>query len=252
MVVFYVTEQQEQAYSDYRAGMRRQDIAAKYGVSVNTVDSWRKRHNWSKDGAPKNSAPKKHGAPYGNHNAVGHGAPPGNKNSVGNRGGHPAPGNQNAVRHGLYSKYLTAETVQIIQTIEKAGISEIDLLWDSILLKYSQILRSQKIMNVKDQDDIVKVKKSESDTSLTYEFQFPWDRQASYLHALSASMRTLTTMIKEYDELCKSDLATEEQRLRIEKIKADINSDDDSKQQSASINQLINTLQAARGDKDGV
>ncbi|MDQ0202491.1 phage terminase small subunit [Pectinatus haikarae] len=251
-----MTEQQEQAYKDYQAGMKYKDIAAKYNVSINTVNSWKKRHGWSKNGAPKSSAPKtKNGAPsakssalFGNKNAVGHGAPLGNKNAAGNRGGHAPPGNHNALRHGLYAKYLTEDTMQIMDAIENTGISDIDLLWDSILFKYSQILRSQKIMNVKDQEDIVKHVKSESDTSTTYEFQFPWDRQASYMHALSASMRTLTTMIKEYEDLCRSSLVTEEQQLRIEKLKGDINTGNGSEQQSAAMNSLINTLRAARGD----
>jgi len=38
----------ENAKADYMAGMKRKDIAEKYGVSINTVDSWKKRHGWSK------------------------------------------------------------------------------------------------------------------------------------------------------------------------------------------------------------
>ncbi len=34
------------AEKDYILGMNYQDIAAKYGVSENTVKSWRKRHGW--------------------------------------------------------------------------------------------------------------------------------------------------------------------------------------------------------------
>ena len=35
-------------------------------------------------------------------------------------------------------------------------------------------------------------------------------------------MKTLESMIKQYDELLKSNLATEEQKLRIQKLKVDI------------------------------
>lgn len=31
------------------AGMKYKDIASKYGVSINTVKSWKKRHGWSRD-----------------------------------------------------------------------------------------------------------------------------------------------------------------------------------------------------------
>lgn len=46
---------QEKAKQDYLAGMKYKDIAEKYGVTVNTVKSWRKRHGWSRTqnkGAP--------------------------------------------------------------------------------------------------------------------------------------------------------------------------------------------------------
>ena len=35
--------------SDYVAGMKYKDIAAKYGVSINTVKSWKKRYAWSRN-----------------------------------------------------------------------------------------------------------------------------------------------------------------------------------------------------------
>ena len=39
----------ELAYEDYLAGMKRKDIAAKYGVSLNTIKSWQSRH-WKSKG----------------------------------------------------------------------------------------------------------------------------------------------------------------------------------------------------------
>ena len=38
----------ELARADYLAGMKYKDIAAKYGVSINTVKSWAKRHGWTR------------------------------------------------------------------------------------------------------------------------------------------------------------------------------------------------------------
>ena len=37
------------AEADYVEGMKYKDIAAKYGVSINTVKSWKKRYVWSRD-----------------------------------------------------------------------------------------------------------------------------------------------------------------------------------------------------------
>lgn len=52
---------QELAAKDYAAGLKYKEIAEKYGVSINTVKSWRSRNGWSrgaptsKMGAPKNA-----------------------------------------------------------------------------------------------------------------------------------------------------------------------------------------------------
>ena len=35
------------------AGMKYKDIAEKYGTTINTVKSWKKRYAWNRDGAPK-------------------------------------------------------------------------------------------------------------------------------------------------------------------------------------------------------
>lgn len=51
----------EQAELDYMAGMKYKDIAAKYDVSINTVKSWKVRHDWDRNAsaAPKKKKPKK-------------------------------------------------------------------------------------------------------------------------------------------------------------------------------------------------
>lgn len=47
------------AEHDYELGMKYKDIAEKYGVSYNTVKSWRSRHGWTRKGAPKRVQPNK-------------------------------------------------------------------------------------------------------------------------------------------------------------------------------------------------
>ena len=47
-------ENYEKAEKDYMAGMKYKDIAEKYGTTINTVKSWKKRYSWNrKEGAPK-------------------------------------------------------------------------------------------------------------------------------------------------------------------------------------------------------
>ncbi|MDI2789537.1 hypothetical protein QJK45_17580, partial [Clostridioides difficile] len=59
---------------------------------------------------------------------------------------------------------------------------------------------------------------------IEYEFQFAWDRQASFLNAQSRAMSELRSLIKQYDEMIHKDwnLATEEQKNRVEKLKCEV------------------------------
>lgn len=47
-------EKHEEAEKDYMNGMKYKDIAEKYGTTINTVKSWKKRYDWNKkEGAHK-------------------------------------------------------------------------------------------------------------------------------------------------------------------------------------------------------
>ncbi|WP_196595908.1 phage terminase small subunit [Pectinatus frisingensis] len=216
--------------------MLLKDIAEKLGVSDSQIRKWKNIDKWdeklkcnvtigkgnvtSKLNSNVTIHKKKHGPPTGNKNATGHGAPKGNKNAIGNRGGHAPPKNQNAVRHGLYAKYLPQETLEIAENISM--ISPIDLLWDNICIKYASILRAQKLMYVDNSEDFTKRTVTDGVEITGYSYQEAWDKHASFLRAQAAAMKTLTSMIKEYEELCKSDLSTQEQQLRIDKLKAEV------------------------------
>ena len=187
--------------------MKQKEISAKYDISLNTLKSWIKRYNWAsekKKGAPKN----KRGAPIGNKNATG------------------PPGNKNAEKFGFFSKYLPEETQDLINEIKNKD--KFDILWEQITIQYAAIIRAQKIMYVKDKEEMIKeLKKHESTENgekIEYEFQFAWDRQASFLNAQSRAMSELRSLIKQYDEMIHKDwnLATEEQKTRVEKLKCEV------------------------------
>nr|WP_330394763.1 phage terminase small subunit [Clostridioides difficile] len=197
----------EKVKQDYLKGMKQKEISAKYDISLNTLKSWIKRYNWAnekKKGAPKN----KRGAPIGNKNATG------------------PPGNKNAEKFGFFSKYLPEETRELIQEISIKD--KFDILWEQITIQYAAIIRAQKIMYVKDKEEMIKeLKKHESTENgekIEYEFQFAWDRQASFLNAQSRAMSELRSLIKQYDEMIHKDwnLATEEQKNRVEKLKCEV------------------------------
>lgn len=207
------------AKKDYLEGMKYQEICEKHNLSINTLKSWVKRHGWAAEKKNKNTKgahKKKRGAPFNN------------KNAVGNKGGAAPAGNKNAETHGFFSKYLPEETFAIMQEIQEKD--PLDLLWENIVIQYTAIIRAQRIMYVRDQDDLTEALKREKEThgaessgwEREYELQFAWDKQATFLQAQSRAMSELRSMIRQYDELLKSGLATEEQRLRIEKLKVDI------------------------------
>lgn len=237
-----MAEKHIQAQKDYVKGMKYKDLAEKYGVSVNTIKSWKQRHGWErKKGAPteKSVHTKKTGAP------------PGNKNALGNNGGAPQR-NQNAVTHGFFSKFLPEETLEIMEEIQER--SPADMIWDQIQIQYAAIIWAQRIMFVQNKDDLAKeLKKAkytyhpEEDeegneyfekavTEEEFEIQFAWDRHATFLNAQSRAMGELRSLIKQFDQLAHETderrLKLEQMRLNIDKTKAEVerltNKDDDS------------------------
>jgi len=113
-----------------------------------------------------------------------------------------------------------------MKSIQK--LDPLDILWDNIQLQYTAIIRAQRLMYVKDQQDVTTTKigegYSETGSSEKWEVQQAWDKQATFLNAQSRAMKTLEGMINRYDELLHKnwDLATEEQKQRINKLKVDI------------------------------
>ena len=54
----------EDAEKDYLSGMKYKDIAEKYGMSLNTVKSWKSRNGWQRDATKKKGAHKKSKVEY--------------------------------------------------------------------------------------------------------------------------------------------------------------------------------------------
>ena len=191
----------------YKKGQKLIEIANRLGVPEGTVRSWKNRYKWDCNVAKekRNVAKTKRGGQ------------PGNKNATG------PPANKNAEKHGFFSKYLPEETFSIIQEIEKKG--PLDILWENIQIAYAAIVRAQQIMYVKDHEDktIEKIEEKEGNViGEKWEVQQAWDKQATFLKAQARAQGELRSLIKQYDELLHSnyELATEEQKARIEQIRA--------------------------------
>ena len=197
----------------YLEGEKLVEIASQLNLPEGTVRRWKCTHKWDNERSDKkNERSRKRKR----------GAQPKNQNAVGNNGGAPEQ-NKNAEKFGFFSKYLPEETVSIIQEMPT---DPLDVLWDQIQIAYAAIIRAQKIMYVKDKEDKTIERIEEKDGNVCgerWEVQQAWDKHGNFLQAQARAQKTLEGMINRYEDLLHKnwDLATEEQRARIERIKAD-------------------------------
>ena len=204
-------------YSEHNGNIELIEIAERLGVSAGTVRGWKSKDKWEpkiKGTFQKRNterSKKTRGAPKGSKNALGHGAP---------------KGNTNALKHGLFAKYLPQEVYEIAQELSEK--QPIDILWENITLTYANLLHAQRILYVQDVDDTTSVLiATTAKGGASYEIHTSWDKQGKALAAIARAQTELRGMIKTYDELTRSPLVTEEQKLRIEKLKSQISMDDE-------------------------
>lgn len=201
-------EKVNKAYSLYKKGYKLVEISKKLDIPDGTVRRWKKTYNWDNERSEKQSERSQK-----------------NDKSTKSKGGQPK--NKNAEKFGFFSKYLPEETVELIEEIKEKN--QLDILWEQITIQYAAIIRAQRIMYVESKEEMIKELKKEEytvggDSKLEYEFQFAWDRQATFLNAQSRAMSELRGLIKQYDSMLNTnlELVTEEQKLRIEKLKGEI------------------------------
>lgn len=203
-------------YSENNGNIELVEIAERLGVSAGTVRGWKSKDKWEpkikgtfqKKNTERSKNPR--GAPKGSKNALGHGAP---------------KGNTNALKHGLFAKYLPQEVYEIAQ--ELSDKQPIDILWENITLTYANLLHAQRILFVQDVEDSNTFVTSEGKAGVGYEHHTAWDKQGKALAAIARAQSELKGMIKTYDELTRSPLVTEEQRLRIDNLKAQLGSNEE-------------------------
>lgn len=202
-------------YKDYAGNIDLVEIANILNISPGTVRGWKNKDAWeeklngtfqkNKQNAPKEKRTK---------------------------GGQPK--NKNAEKFGFFSKHLPKETLELMKEISEK--SQLDILWDQITIQYAAIIRAQQIMYVENKDEMIKELKKEETSEygqkIEYEFQFAWDRQATFLNAQSRAMGELRSLIKQYDAMLNNnwDLATEEQKLRIELLKSKMPKNEENKE----------------------
>lgn len=194
-------------YKEHHGNITNKEIAEILSEKERNIKFWKSEDKWKENYNPKGGAPK------------------GNKNALGNKGGAPK-GNINSFKYGKYTKRIPFAVKSIMEELDVED--PLEKLWRSICLQEARIIHMQDIMHVKDKEDMTKELKKTSDGdkmySEEYEIQFAWDKEANLIRTLSSGFNTLTKMIKQYDEMLHAnwDLATDEQKLRVERLKSQI------------------------------
>lgn len=184
-----------------------QEIADMLLERLGNVNNWRVQDKWSKRLG-------KVGAPYEN------------KNAIGNKGGAAPKANVNSFKYGKYTARIPFAIKNIMQELDIED--PLEKLWRTICLHEARIIYMQDIMHVENKDDMTKeIKKTSSGDkmdSTEYEIQFAWDKEANLINTQSKAMNTLAKLLKQYDDMLHAnwDLTTEEQRLRVSKLKVQL------------------------------
>lgn len=190
------------AYIDYQNGMKYREIADKYGVSINTIKSWKKRNNWSR----KAGAPPEKGCTQNEKGAhKNKGGQPGNQNAAGCG---PPEGNVNAVKHGayqsLYAKFLPEEEKELYE--QMPGDADLEEEIRLLRLKLARLL-------TRDHDFFYDGFGVRHEKDISEE-----EREAG----IQACMKQLEKLVRTQNQMQKNVLDEEEQRVRIEKMRAEV------------------------------
>jgi len=196
-------------FMEHDGNITNKELAELLNENLGNINNWRVQDKWAK-------RLNKNGAPFGNQNAIG------------NAGGGAPRGNYNSFTFGKYTERIPFAVKNIMEELDIAD--PLERLWRSICLQEARIIHMQDLMHVKNRDDHTKdIKKltKGKQQGIEYEIQFAWDKEANLMNTLSKGMNTLTKMIKQYDEMLHAnwDIATEEQKLRVKRLKQKIEQD---------------------------
>lgn len=242
------------------------DLADKHGVKPATLRSRKNREKWQRNDATQRNAKDANVATQ----KVNEEQQP-DKRSVRKRSGNPNPKNQfsgwNAhpnFKHGLFSKYLPDEQIEIIDLLE--GQSLADQLWLQIKISFSSIIRLQKIMFVSDQSDDSRAETGsswgEGGNSETHKHIFAFEKYESYIKAQTRAMAEHRNLIKQFISMADEEderrlklemmgLQVQKADLELDELKRNMLVDDGQNDDDGFISAIDNSLNDVWGDNDG-
>jgi len=217
------------------------DLAEKHDIKLGTLKSRKSREKWSRDATEKDATKTQKvatisskDATESDSNEILQDEPPKKDGRVKNRSGNPNPQNQFTKRnraamiHGLRSKFLFDEQVEIMEALQDFDV--VDQLWLQIELSFSAIIRAQKIMWVEDSFDHLKetsgYSSGEGGSGETFKVIYAHERYESYIKAQTRAFAEHRNLVKQFMDLTTEDderrLKLEQMQLNIDKTKAEI------------------------------
>lgn len=217
--------------NDYeKNGLTIAQLAEKHNVKEGTIKSQKSRD--SKAGHPWKKATKEKVATK--NERLQPSEKDASSNSPKKRSGNPNPMNQFSHRnnpkwtHGLRSKFLHQEQIEIIEAFEDSSIA--DKIWIQLEIKFSAIIRMQKIMWVADENDIsreLSMRSSSDDGDMVgYKVAFAYEKYEAYVKALARATSEYRNLANDFLKHAGLDderrLKLEQMELNIDKTKAEI------------------------------
>ncbi|AJK87675.1 MULTISPECIES: hypothetical protein [Lysinibacillus] len=210
-------------------------LAEKHDIKLGTLKSRKSREKWSKDATKTKKVATISGkdATEPDTDEIHQDEPPKKDGRV-KRSGNPNPQNQFTKRnraamiHGLRSKFLFDEQVEIMEALQDFNV--VDQLWLQIELSFSAIIRAQKIMWVEDSLDHLKetsgYSSGEGGSGETFKVIYAHERYETYIKAQTRAFAEHRNLVKQFMDLTTEDderrLKLEQMKLNIDKTKAEI------------------------------
>lgn len=212
------------------------DLAEKYNLKDSTIRSRKNREKWQRDATLGNATQRQNVATESETITFtkADNKPPEKDNGVKKRSGNPNPPNQFTKRnraamiHGLRSKFLFPEQIEIMEALEEFDV--VDQLWMQIEISFSAIIRVQKIMWVEDPFDHLREVSGEMNgdniSKIDYKVIYAHERFESYIKAQTRAFAEHRSLVKQFLDLTTEDderrLKLEQMQLSIDKTKAEI------------------------------
>lgn len=205
----WVAENYEHAEKDYQTGMKYKEIALKYGVSINTVKSWKTRKWGNRDGThtkPKRVHTKKKET----------------KSPVKKKGYRSNPKNQFTerndvnVKHGFYRQWLPQEMVQIIEATQDFTLA--DRLWFQIETKFAALIHLHQLMFVETPNDTLREMNAAGEM-VSYKVVYAFEQYEAYIRTEARLTSEWRNVVKQFLEL--SD-AQDERRMKLEQMQLNV------------------------------